>query len=288
MTIDINNDTRSLAIITGACGGMGRVCAQLLGRDYQLALVDMNAEKLEHVAALLRADGFSVPLTMVVDISKAAEVAALAERVKATAPFGALVHTAGLSPALAAWEPILRVNLVGTVLLLDALLPLATTNSVAVCIASVAGHFAVPDTELNAILDAPLAPDLLQRMEPLLQRAVVPGDVYGLASPAYSFSKYAVLRLCEQRAKQWAERGARIVSLSPGMIATPMGNKELSDNVLAAGMFDQVPNKRIGTPLDIANAVEFLCSPRARYINGCDLKVDYGVVATIRHAANSG
>lgn len=82
----------------------------------------------------------------------------------------------------------------------------------------------------------------------------------------------------------WAARGARIVSLSPGMIDTPMERRENSENVLAAKMFAAVPNQRMGTPLDISNAVEFLCSERAGFINCCDLRVDYGVVAAMRHA----
>jgi NAD(P)-dependent dehydrogenase (short-subunit alcohol dehydrogenase family) len=272
-----------IAVITGACGGMGRVCARLLGQHYALALIDVDQQRLDHDAEQLRRDGYDVPLAMAVDITDAAAVRQLSERVRAAGSFGALVNTAGLSPALAPWQPILAVNLVGTVLLLDAFLPLATAGSVAVCIASVAGHRGPPEDGLDSLLDQCLDASFSTRIEPILETARIPGDPFGLGTIAYSISKYAVIRLCEQRARAWAERGARIVSVSPGIIATPMGDKELRDNQLAAAMFDGVPHRRAGRPLDIANAVDFLCSERADYINGCDLRVDYGTVAGLHH-----
>lgn len=190
-----NKDTRRLAVITGACGGMGRVCARLFGRDYQLALVDVGAENLERDAAALRSDGYSVPITMAVDIRKQDEVAALADWVEKTAPLGVLLHIAGLSPTLGSWQAIVGVNLVGTRYLLDAFLPLAVGGSVAVCIASVAGHLGRTEKGLDDVLDQPLDPGFPERLEPFLQRAQIPGDPLGLSSPAYSISKYAVIRL---------------------------------------------------------------------------------------------
>lgn len=100
-----------------------------------------------------------------------------------------------------------------------------------------------------------------------------------MASPAYAVSKYGVIRLCQQRARRWAAQGGRIVSISPGLIATPMGQAEVDTNAMAAAMRDNIPGQRMGTPLDIACAVGFLCPDKATYINGTDLLIDCGVSA---------
>jgi NAD(P)-dependent dehydrogenase (short-subunit alcohol dehydrogenase family) len=218
---------------------------------------------------------------MSVDVSDADAVRRMAQATQAAGTLGALVHTAGLSPALADWRPILKVNLVGTALLLDAFLPLATDGTAVVCIGSVAGHGPQPDAVLK-LIDAPLAPQLIDELEPLLRSNPMAEVPFGLQGLAYGVSKFAVLRLCEQRAAAWAQRGARIVSVSPGMIATPMGKKEMETNDLAARMMDAVPKQRVGSPIEIANAVDFLCSDYASYITGCDLRVDYGAVAGLR------
>lgn len=280
-------DRRKVAVITGACGGMGQACARLLGQRFRLVLADIDQARIDDFARQLAAEGYTVSGAFATDVGAAADVGRLAERTAALGELGALVHTAGLSPALAPWRSIVQVNLVGTARLLDAFLPLATCGSAAVCIASVAGHGPVPD-RAQALIDAPLAPDLLERLESVLradrQLAQVP---FGLEGQAYGISKFAVIRYCEQRAAAWALRGARLVSVSPGMIATPMGRREMDVNALAAAMMDSVPLRRVGTPLDIANAVDFLCSERAGYINGCDLRVDFGAVAGMRFGSAS-
>ena len=183
---------------------------------------------------------------------------------------------------LRGWEAILRANLVATEHLLRAFEPQLEPQSVAVLIASMAGHIAPAAPEIDAVLDEPLAEDLLQRMQPLLQAVSRQGDPNGLAGSAYSCSKRAVIRMVERRAKAWGERGARIVSISPGMIWTPMGRREVETGPGAAAIVDATPVGRWGTPMDIANAVDFLVSDLAGFISGCDLRVDGGVTPTVR------
>ena len=281
----MHNNKPSIAVITGATGGMGRMCARLLGRRHSLALVDIDQKKLERDASTLKSEGYNIALAKLVDISDQKSVAQLAIDIDSLGSLGALIHTAGLSPALATWDAIIKVNILGTVYLLKSFYPLIKPDTVAVCIASIAGHSWPQTAIIDQILDQPLCNSFLERIKPCLEESIIPDDPYGLASPAYALSKYSVIRQCEQLAQVWAEQGGRIISLSPGMIATPMGHKEIEENPMAAAMFDSVPNKRIGTPLDIANTVDFLCSKYASYINGCDLKVDYGVVAANKHAS---
>jgi NAD(P)-dependent dehydrogenase (short-subunit alcohol dehydrogenase family) len=272
---------RPIAIITGAAGGMGQACARLFGRRYDLMLNDVNAPRLEAFAGTLRDEGYTVAGSTAADLSAAGPAEALASAAREAGPLGALIHTAGLSPALADWQSILRANLVGTERLLTSLEEALEPGFVAVLIASMAGHMAPAHTELDEILARPLDQSLLERAEPILQTMVRPGELYGLAQPAYGQSKRAVIRICERRGPEWGRRGARIVSISPGLIWTPMGRTEADKNQAAAALIEATPVGRWGTAADIANAAEFLVSDLAGFITGCDLRVDGGVTPSM-------
>ena len=90
------------------------------------------------------------------------------------------------------------------------------------------------------------------------------------------------MRLCEGRAVDWARRGNRIVTISPGLILTPMGAKEISSSESVRALNDAIPLGRTGSALDIANAVEFLVSDRASFITGTDLRVDGGTMPLVQ------
>lgn len=266
-----------VAVITGAAGGMGRACSRLMGQTHRLVLADVNANACEEEAKSLRDEGYDVAAALAGDISDPAAVERLAEEAGAAGALGALVHTAGLSPALADWEPILRVNFVGTVLLLDAFVRQAVRGSVAVCIASSAAYMLPLDPELEVIFDSPRATDVMQRLERVLMR-LSKASGHAPAQLSYPISKRGVHRLVRDRVQEWAVTGGRIASISPGLIHTPMSLKE-SESAGFQALLEQVPIRRWGTPMDIANAVHFLCSDEASYISGCDLPVCGGLIA---------
>jgi NAD(P)-dependent dehydrogenase (short-subunit alcohol dehydrogenase family) len=93
---------------------------------------------------------------------------------------------------------------------------------------------------------------------------------------AYVLAKRAIHALVRRQATAFGARKARIVSLSPGIIDTPMGLLEHKVNPEMAKMLNVTPLHRTGKPEEIASAVRFLCSPAASYITGCDLIVDGG------------
>ena len=93
----------------------------------------------------------------------------------------------------------------------------------------------------------------------------------------------ALIRMCQRRAATWGARGARILSLSPGLIATPMGALEFQNRPQKYTLLATTPIKREGTMLEIADAVEFLLSDRASFISGIDLLVDGGLAAAMRY-----
>jgi NAD(P)-dependent dehydrogenase (short-subunit alcohol dehydrogenase family) len=259
-----------VAVITGGGGDMGFACARRLGaRGHRLCLAEITPERLERAYAELTRQGFEVT-RVTCDVADPKSIERLAQSAAQLGELAALVHTAGLSPTMADGRRIVAVNLVGTALLIEAFRPLAVEHTAAVLIASQAGHFArnARTPQLDALLDAPLRPDFLDALARLDE------NCFGMA--AYGISKYGVLRLAIREAPAWGARGARIVSLSPGIIDTGMGRQEYAAQPLMKTIVDRTPLHRQGTAEEIAAAVDFLCSKDASFVTGTDLLVDGG------------
>lgn len=101
---------------------------------------------------------------------------------------------------------------------------------------------------------------------------------------AYSWAKWGVRRLVEREAAAWGARRARICSVSPGIIDTPMGRLELDNQPMTPVMVEHIPLGRQGSPAEVAEVVPFLLSDAAAYVTGTDVLVDGGVVPTILRA----
>ena len=271
---------RRRALITGAAGGMGQACARLFGTVQDLVLTDAAAPALERFAGELRAEGFTVLGAHAGDLGSNAELAAMMADMASENPL-TLIHTAGLSPALAGPEAIMAVNLVATVKLLDAIQPLLRPGSAAVLIASIAGHLIPEIPAALALMAAPLAPDFMERIGQLIA-GMSQGDAQKAGGISYALSKQAVLKLTQTRALAWGPLGARITSISPGLILTPMGRKELARTDGAAAMQNAAPLGRPGVATDIARAAQYLASDAASFITGTDLLVDGGAMAALR------
>jgi len=260
-------------LVTGAGGGIGLPCARSLAGMGTLLLQDLDRSRLASAQQTLASEGIPAQ-TIAGDLCDPAHLAALAEAVARAGGLRALAHTAGLSPTMADAQRIFAVDLVATVLLVDALAPLLLPGAAAVLIASQAGHMvaAAATPEIDAILDAPLAPDAHAQLVALAgPLASAPGGAYGLA-------KRGVHRLVVARAAAFGAAGARIVSLSPGIIDTGMGRAE---RVAQAAATDVIVAKtpvgeRLGRPEEIASVVAFVCSDAASFVTGVDWLVDGG------------
>jgi NAD(P)-dependent dehydrogenase (short-subunit alcohol dehydrogenase family) len=268
-----------VVVITGGAGGMGLACARALADRAHLLLVDVGEEQLEAARAALRAEGASVQ-TLRCDVTSADDTAAVAERVRALGRFRCLVHTAGVSPEMADARTVLEVDLVGSVRITDALLPLVEPGSSAILIGSIAGYSEVQPA-VEKLLDDPLADGLFGAVEQALGQ---PLD----SATAYVLAKRGVIRLAERMAAPWGAKGGRSVTISPGLIDTPMGRLELERQPVMALMLEVTPVKRPeqplpGRPEDIAATVAFLASDAAAFISGCDIRVDGGLVGAGKH-----
>jgi NAD(P)-dependent dehydrogenase (short-subunit alcohol dehydrogenase family) len=276
---------KTLAVITGAYGGTGRAVARRLGARYRLVLAGRDQPRVGGLRDSLEEEGYDVAAAVTADVTSKRSVEQLAAAVAAAGVLGAVVHTAGLSPVQASWETVVAVNLTGTALLLDAFGPLARPGAVAVCIGSSAAYTIPVSPAVEALLDHPCAKDLIPKLEALLREAGTEEAGYGFAVRAYGASKRGMLRLVERTAVDWARRGARVVSVSPGPTLTPMGRAELAANPRAVAAASATPLGPVGRPAGIAAAVDFLASDSAGYITGCDLRVDGGAVAARLHPA---
>ena len=268
-----------VALVIGG-GGMGMATARRLGQSHRVVLASQSAGKNAEREAALREDGIDA-VAVRLDVTDPDSVAELAAFVAGQGPLRTLAHVAGLSPSMGDWHLLLRVNLIGTALMERACLELAVPGTAAVFVSSSAGHLADPPApEIAAVLDDPLAPDFFDR----LGEVVAKDDQTPLQ--AYRLSKWALNRMCRRRAAAWGAKGARIVSMSPGPIATPMGARELEgpSRAVKLKLMEKLPIAREGTMVETADAIEFLASDKASYITGTDLLVDGGIVAATRPA----
>jgi NAD(P)-dependent dehydrogenase (short-subunit alcohol dehydrogenase family) len=251
----------TVAVVTGAASGMGRQCVERLrGTTEHLIAVDIREPSIDGT------------IGMACDVSDPSSVAAVAERVRELGPFRSLVHAAGLSPTMTDARRILEVNLVGTVLLLDAFEPLVVAGSAAVCFASSAAYqFALApiDPELDAIVTDPRAADFLDRATAKIDD---PGMGYG-------WSKRGVITAVGKAAVPWGKKGGRVNSVSPGLIETPMGKQEFEQQPIMQQMLDGTPLGRLGQADDVARVVAFLLSEDAAFVSGIDILVDGGMLS---------
>jgi NAD(P)-dependent dehydrogenase (short-subunit alcohol dehydrogenase family) len=270
---DVSEDNR-VVVVTGL-GGMGLSVAQRLGLGSKVVLADVNQAALEVTAESLRADGYDV-VEQMTDVSNRDSVAALAGTASELGRIEVVVHTAGVSPVQASVDAILKVDLLGAALLLDAFSGIIAPGGAGVFISSMAGTLAPLEPDLERRLMDSATANLLSLPELSAEAITDPGT-------AYSFAKRANQLRVRSGAVTWGRRGARVNSISPGIISTPMGNAELAgpNGEFMRGMIAGSPAGRVGTAHDIASAVEFLVGPAASFITGTDLLVDGGVVASL-------
>jgi NAD(P)-dependent dehydrogenase (short-subunit alcohol dehydrogenase family) len=214
---------------------------------------------------------------VVADICDPAAVAHIADVVAGHGTLHRMAHAAGISPTMATWDRMLTVDLVGTALLVDAVRPLAVQGTAVVCIASMAAQLIASraDPVIDRIIDDPLNPTLLDDYRAAL------GSGAEDSGTAYSWAKRGVRRLVEREASAFGRMGARICSVSPGTIDTPMGIQEFERQPGMRQLESIAPLGRSGHAEEIAAVVDFLLSDQASFVTGTDVLVDGGVCAAI-------
>lgn len=267
---------KNVIVIVGS-GGMGAAIAHRLGSGRTIVLSDVNSHALDAIADALAANGHEVH-ARTADVTSLSSVTDLAAYAARLGPVTGLVHTAGVSPEQADVNTILHVDLLGVALVIEQFGEVIEAGGAGVVIASMAGHF-------HPAMDPGVEHELANTPSgSLLAIPACTPAWFGNSQEAYGFAKRANHLRVAAAASTWGKRGARINSISPGVISTAMGNQELtgSSGTVIKALIDGSAAGRIGTPEDIAAAVEFLLSPTASFITGTDLLVDGGVTAAVK------
>ncbi|MEN6438970.1 MAG: SDR family oxidoreductase [Syntrophobacter sp.] len=263
----------NVIVVIGA-GSIGQAIARRVSVGKHVLLADLRRDNIESAAKVLSDAGFEVSMA-IVDVSSRESVHALVQTATAIGTITGLIHAAGVSPTQAAPDTILKVDLYGTALVLEEFGNVIAPGGAGVIIASQSGHRLPALTpEQNKALATTPADELL--VLPMLQPDKVTDPLY-----AYQVSKRGNSLRVMAEAVRWGKRGARVNTISPGIIFTPLARDELAGprgegyrrmiEISAAG--------RGGTPDEVGAVAALLMGPDGTFITGSDFLMDGGVTA---------
>jgi NAD(P)-dependent dehydrogenase (short-subunit alcohol dehydrogenase family) len=261
-------------VVIGA-GQIGQAIARRVSAGKHVVLADLRKSNAEEAAEVLANAGFDVSTTTV-DVSSRESVHTLVQTATALGDVTGVIHAAGVSPSQATAEVILAVDLYGTALVLEEFGNIIAPGGSCVVIASQSGHrLGALTAQQDAALATTPADEL--RALPLLQPDQVADSLN-----AYQLAKRGNSLRVMAEAVRWGKRGARVNTISPGIIITPLARDELT-GPRGEGyrrMIELCPAGRAGTPDEVGTVGALLMSPDGAFITGSDFLMDGGVTAS--------
>lgn len=263
---------KQVVVLVGA-GSIGQAIARRVSAGKHVVLADYSIDNANKAAKTLENAGFECS-TLQVDLGSKDDILRLVAEAQKYGEVYNLINAAGVSPSQAPVKEILRVDMVGTAVLLEEFGKIMAYGGSGIIISSQSGHRlpALPQEQNDALaMSAPeqlLSLDFVQAITDTLK--------------AYQYSKRCNVLKVAFEATRWAKRGATINSISPGIIITPLANDELH-GPRAKGYLDMIaasPAHRAGTPDEVGDLAEFLMSSRGRFISGTDILIDGGTTAS--------
>jgi NAD(P)-dependent dehydrogenase (short-subunit alcohol dehydrogenase family) len=264
---------RNVIVVIGA-GQIGQAIARRVGIGKHIILADVKIDNASTAAAVMSSAGYDVGVEAI-DVSSRDSVRTLAERASALGEVTGLILAAGVSPSQASPAIILRVDLYGTAVVLEEFGNVIARGGSGVVISSQSGHRLPPlSIEQNKAFATTPAEQLLEL--PFLQLDHVRDSLH-----AYQLSKRGNSLRVAAEAVRWGKRGARVNTISPGIVMTPLAKDELS-GPRGAGyrrMIEESVAGRAGTPDEVGAVGALLMGPEGGFITGSDILMDGGVTA---------
>jgi NAD(P)-dependent dehydrogenase (short-subunit alcohol dehydrogenase family) len=263
----------NVIVVIGA-GQIGQAIARRVGVAKHILLADLRLENANAAAAVMADAGYEVSVATC-DVSSRESVRALVDAATQRGAVTGLIHAAGVSPTQATPETILKVDLYGTALVLEEVGNVIAEGGSGVVISSQSGHRlpALPIEQNKALATTPV--DALLAL-PFLQAGEVKDSLH-----AYQLSKRGNSLRVMAEAVRWGKRRARINTISPGIVMTPLAKDELG-GPRGAGyrrMIEGSAARRAGTPDEVGSVGALLMGPDGGFITGSDILMDGGVTA---------
>lgn len=260
-----------VCVITGGGSGMGLEAAKFMPKDRIILLSGRTESKLQKAVAELAALGFEA-YEKTCDTSNRESVRALAAYAVSLGKVTTVINSAGLSPAMADPETIVRVNALGTVYMNEEFSKIMKKGGVIVDVASNSAYV-LPKFLINKKLYALADHDEEKFVKKIVKKAKLAKGDYQRSGFAYALSKNFVVWYAKKCAFEYGPKGIRVVSLSPGLIATDMGNLEAKDGGMLIGFSAE---ERMGKPEELGYALATVADERNGYLAGVDVLCDGG------------
>lgn len=264
---------QDVILLTGA-GQIGLAIARRMGHGKKIVVSDKNINNAQTVTKIMAEAGFDA-VAVEADISSRKSILNMIAAAQKYGEIAMLINAAGVSPSQASVETILKVDLYGTAVLLEEVGKVIKAGGTGVTISSQSGHRMAA---LGAETDEQLA---VTPAEELLQLEVLkPANIKDTLH-AYQMAKRCNVKRVMAEAIKWGVKGARINSISPGIIVTPLALDEFNGprGEFYKNMFAKCPAGRPGTADEVANVAELLLSQQGAFITGTDFLIDGGATA---------
>ncbi len=263
-----------VVLLTGA-GQIGMAIARRIGHGKKIVIGDKSIENADNISKIMNEAGFDTT-TMECDISSRESILNIIAEAKKYGDIKYFINAAGVSPSQAPINAILKVDLYGTAVLLEEVGKVIKEGGVGVTISSQSGHRM---EQLGATIDEQLA---TTPTEELLNLEVLQEENIKDTLHAYQLAKRCNEKRVMYEACRWGEKNARINSISPGIIVTPLALDEFNGprGDFYKNMFANCPSGRPGTADEVASVAELLMSDKGAFITGSDFLIDGGATAS--------
>ncbi len=267
-------ENKEVVLWTGA-GQIGMAIARRIGYGKKIVVGDKNISNANKIAKIMNEAGFDV-VAIECDISSRESILNLIKEGEKYGEISMLINSAGVSPSQAPIEKILKVDLYGTAVLLEEVGKVIKQGGAGITISSQSGHRM---EQLGAKIDEQLA---TTPTEELLDLDVLQPENIKDTLHAYQLAKRCNEKRVMYESTIWGKKKARINSISPGIIVTPLAidefNGERGD--FYKNMFKKCPAGRPGTADEVANLAEILMTDKGEFITGSDFLIDGGATAS--------